>query len=172
MNVLSFPAPVVAAINGNAVAGGCLLSIACDRRVMTNDEVFRIGFNEIVKGIPLPAGPAELVRRHLKPGAFARTLSAACVVRPAEALKIGLVDRVEPSENVVVAALEMCAGLPGRSREEFREAKNARVAETLERVRERHASGSEPFVEDAQALLHGLKDRLMSKKADIPGNNP
>jgi enoyl-CoA hydratase len=55
-----FPAPMVAAIKGGAVAGGCGLACACDRRLITPDAV--IGATEVRVGVPLPAAALEILR--------------------------------------------------------------------------------------------------------------
>jgi len=64
-----FPKPVVAAINGHAIAGGCVLACCADRRIMANDGG-RIGVTELLVGVPFPALAFEILRfavpaRHL-----------------------------------------------------------------------------------------------------------
>lgn len=56
-----FPKPVVAAINGHAIAGGCILALACDHRIMVRDSA-RIGLNEVTFGASLFAGAVEMLR--------------------------------------------------------------------------------------------------------------
>ncbi len=51
--IFSYPKPVVAAVNGHAIAGGCVLACACDRRLMSN-EAGRIGVAELLVGVPFP----------------------------------------------------------------------------------------------------------------------
>ena len=59
-DALTFPKPVVAAVNGHAIAGGCILAAACDRRIMA-DGSGRIGIPELVVGVPFPALPLQIV---------------------------------------------------------------------------------------------------------------
>src|SRR5262249_44723026 len=61
LEVFAFPAPVVAAVNGHAVAGGCILALACDARV-TVERSIAIGLNEIRLGVPFPASALEIAR--------------------------------------------------------------------------------------------------------------
>ena len=59
--VFFHPKPVVAAINGHAIAGGCVLAACADRRIMANGSG-RIGVTEILVGVPFPALAFEIVR--------------------------------------------------------------------------------------------------------------
>src|SRR5207248_2211327 len=59
--VFSHPKPVVAAINGHAIAGGCILACACDRRLMVRDAG-RIGVPELLVGVAFPAVAMEIMR--------------------------------------------------------------------------------------------------------------
>ena len=59
--VFSHPAPVVAAINGHAIAGGCVLACAADKRLMARDGG-RIGVTELLVGVPFPPAAMEIMR--------------------------------------------------------------------------------------------------------------
>lgn len=59
--LFSYPKPIVAALNGHAVAGGCLLALTCDYRLMATGSC-KIGLNEITFGSGLPACAAEMLR--------------------------------------------------------------------------------------------------------------
>jgi len=61
LRLFTWPRPVVAAINGHAIAGGCALALACDVRIMARGE-FRMGLNEIELGLPLPISALEVAR--------------------------------------------------------------------------------------------------------------
>ena len=58
--LFSFPLPVVAAVNGAAIAGGCILACACDRRILV--EGGRIGASELLVGVPFPVSALEILR--------------------------------------------------------------------------------------------------------------
>ena len=63
--VFDHPRPTVAAINGHAIAGGCVLALACDARLMSAG---RIGLSELAVGVPFPVAALEIVRHALGPG--------------------------------------------------------------------------------------------------------
>ena len=92
------PKPVVAAVNGHAIAGGCVLACCADRRLMARDAG-RIGVTEILVGVPFPALAFEVVRFAVPPRYLPEfTLSGATYATDA-ALRRGWVDEVaEPAE--------------------------------------------------------------------------
>src|SRR5919106_6432262 len=57
---LTLPKPLVAAVNGHAIAGGCILAAACDHRIMTEGNG-RIGIPELAVGVPFPALPLQIM---------------------------------------------------------------------------------------------------------------
>ena len=100
--------PVVAAVNGHAIAGGCILTSACDHRVMNADHG-RIGVTELLVGVPFPVTPLEILRfavgtpRLKELTYFGRTYPAA------RALELGLVDEAVPAASVLERALAVAA---------------------------------------------------------------
>jgi enoyl-CoA hydratase len=71
--VFDHPAPVVAAINGHAIAGGCVLAMASDVRFMSGGT---IGLSELVVGVPLPVVALEICRYAMGPSAAQAVLQA------------------------------------------------------------------------------------------------
>src|SRR5262245_14622366 len=82
------PRPVVAAVNGHAIAGGCVLVAACDRRIMAAGT---IGVTELAVGVPFPTVPLEVLRHAVGP-ATADLVLTARTMTPEQALAVGLVD--------------------------------------------------------------------------------
>ena len=84
------PVPVAAAITGHSPAGGCVLALCCDYRVMA-EGAFRIGLNETRVGLVAPDGMQQLMRRVVGPRCAERLLVEGELVESARALQIGLV---------------------------------------------------------------------------------
>ncbi|KAF1686561.1 enoyl-CoA hydratase/isomerase family protein [Pseudoxanthomonas taiwanensis] len=101
--------PVVAAITGHAPAGGCVLSLCCDYRVMARSpdpaRPFTIGMNETQVGLAVPDGAQHLMRRVVGQHRAERLLVSGAMVPDEEALRIGLVDELATMEEVVPRAL-------------------------------------------------------------------
>jgi enoyl-CoA hydratase/carnithine racemase len=99
------PKPVIAAINGLALGGGTELALACDLRVMS--DTAEMGLTETALGIIPGAGGTQRLPRLVGKGAAKELIFTARRVSAAEALRIGLVNRVVPSDQVMAAAFEL-----------------------------------------------------------------
>lgn len=86
------PAPVVAYVNGHAIAGGCVLALCCDVRVMTAREGARIGLNEVALGLRFPPLTFAMARARLTAPNLERVLLEAALYRADEARHLGLID--------------------------------------------------------------------------------
>ena len=102
-DMVAFPKPLVAAVNGHAPAGGCVLAMCCDYRVMA-DGKGRIGLNEIAVGIVIPAPIVELARQVVGDARSAEMIYHAALLLPEEAAAFGLVQAVVPYEDLLAAA--------------------------------------------------------------------
>ncbi len=108
------PVPVVAAMAGHAPAGGCVLALCCDYRIMAEGP-FRIGLNETQVGLVAPEGIQALMQRVVGKHRSERLLVAGAMVESGEALRIGLVDELAAIEAVDTRArvwLEELLALP------------------------------------------------------------
>lgn len=97
------PVPVVAAIAGHAPAGGCVLALCCDYRIMASGP-FRIGLNETQVGLAAPEGIRRLMARVVGPYRAERLLVAGEMVEAERALAMGLVDELVDIDHVPVRA--------------------------------------------------------------------
>ena len=97
------PVPVVAAMAGHAPAGGCVLALCCDYRIMAEGP-FRIGLNETQVGLVAPEGIQALMARVVGPHRAERLLVAGAMPDAAEALRIGLVDELTGIDEVAIRA--------------------------------------------------------------------
>jgi enoyl-CoA hydratase/carnithine racemase len=103
--VARIPKPVVAAITGYALGGGCELALACDWRVLAEDA--RLGQPEIKLGIIPGAGGTQRLARLVGPAKAKDLIFSGRMVDAGEALRIGLADRVAPAGEVYATALEL-----------------------------------------------------------------
>lgn len=131
--LLTFPKPVVAAVNGHALAGGCIIAACCDHVVMA-DGTGRIGVTELVVGVPFPMLPLEIVRARLSARNARDLVYRARTVFPPEALALGLVDELAPAAEVMTRAVEAATRLSGIPAVSFALTKRAFVAPVLARV--------------------------------------
>jgi enoyl-CoA hydratase len=111
--VFFFPKPVVAAVNGHAIAGGCVLACCADKRIAANPGG-RIGVTELLVGVPFPALAFEIMRFATAPRYFADGILSGATFTPDAARERGLVDEVAEPAAVLdraIAAAQMLAAL-------------------------------------------------------------
>jgi enoyl-CoA hydratase len=102
---LTFPKPIVAAINGHAIAGGCILAAACDHRIMTEGNG-RIGIPELAVGVPFPALPLQIMSARVADGPLRDLVFTGRTVQVDEARTLGLVDEKCPAGMLMDRATE------------------------------------------------------------------
>jgi enoyl-CoA hydratase len=117
--VFDHPRPTVAAINGHAIAGGCVLALACDLRLMSGG---RIGLTELAVGVPFPTTALEIVRHALGSRAGQVLLGAQTETRE-RALALGMVGELTEPGELLPRALALATELAARSPESYRLAK-------------------------------------------------
>ena len=109
----AFPRPVVCAVNGHAIAGGLILALCGDWRVV--GSVGKFGLTELAAGVPYPAVASLVVRHELAAPVARQLMLKADLVDAAEAMRLGLFDERVPDEQVIDRALEVAgemAALP------------------------------------------------------------
>ena len=112
----SFPIPVIAAVNGFALGGGCELSMSCDIRICADTAVF--GQPEAGLGITPGFGGTQRLARLVGMGMAKQLVYSALNIKADEALRIGLVNAVYTQEELMPAALKLAGKI----------AKNAPIA--------------------------------------------
>ena len=118
----TFPIPVIAAVNGFALGGGCEIAMSCDIRICSDNAMF--GQPEVGLGITPGFGGTQRLARLVSPGMAKQLIYTARNIKAAEALRIGLVNQVVAAEvdeagnvtktaqeAVVAAAKKMAAGI-------------------------------------------------------------
>ncbi|KAL4836196.1 hypothetical protein H8958_014328 [Nasalis larvatus] len=100
---------LVSAINGACPAGGCLMTLTCDYRVLADNPRYCIGLNETQLGIVAPFWFKDTLENVIGHRAAERALQLGLLFPPAEALQVGIVDQVVPEEQVQSTALSAIA---------------------------------------------------------------
>ncbi len=112
----TFPIPVIAAVNGFALGGGCEISMSCDIRICSDNAMF--GQPEVGLGITPGFGGTQRLARIVGVGMAKQMIYTARNIKADEALRIGLVNAVYSQEELLPAAKKMASGI----------AKNAPIA--------------------------------------------
>jgi enoyl-CoA hydratase/carnithine racemase len=159
--------PVSAAITGHSPAGGAILALFCDWRVMARGD-FAIGLNEVRIGIAMPEVVAALAARTVGP----RTAETLCVsgrlVSPEQALEIGLVDALAAPERVVDEALSWCGLVlesPAAALAATRSTVRRDLVELVQSRRQRDIEllAERWFEPEVQATLHAVVAKLKGR---------
>jgi enoyl-CoA hydratase len=112
----TFPVPVIAAVNGFALGGGCELSMSCDIRICSDNAVF--GQPEVGLGITPGFGGTQRLARIVGVGMAKQMIYTARNIKADEAYRIGLVNAVYPQEELIATAEKLASSI----------AKNAPIA--------------------------------------------
>ncbi len=119
----TFPVPVIAAVNGYALGGGCELSMSCDIRICSDNAVF--GQPEVGLGITPGFGGTQRLARIVGVGKAKEMIYGARNIKAEEAYRIGLVNQVYPLEELMPAAKKLAAIIAGNAPIAVRSCKKA-----------------------------------------------
>ena len=103
----TFPIPVIAAVNGFALGGGCEISMSCDIRICSENAVF--GQPEVGLGITPGFGGTQRLARIVGTGKAKEMIYGARNIKAEEAYRIGLVNNVYPAEELMPAAKKLAS---------------------------------------------------------------
>lgn len=163
----NFPAPVIAAVNGYALGGGCELALSCDIRICSENAVF--GLPETGLGILPGFGGTQRLARLIGPGMAKEMIYTGRKLRAQDAWRIGLVNGVYPSEKLEEQADVLGAEIARRSFGAVRAAKKAvnggmdtKLAEGLEQENRLFASCFEQ--EDQRKRMGAFVDKRGGKR--------
>jgi enoyl-CoA hydratase/carnithine racemase len=121
-DLVSFPKPLVAAVNGHAPAGGCVLAMCCDYRFMAEGQG-RIGLNEVPVGIVLPKPIVELARHVLGDTRASDMIFHGALLFPEQAGSFGLVHATVPADQLLECAQDKLLSWLALPQEPWRQAK-------------------------------------------------
>ncbi len=118
-NMFTFPRPLVAAVNGHALAGGCVLTCGCDYRLMAAGSS-RIGAVEHLAGVPFPAWALELVRTGVNNQHLNEIVLKGTAFSADDGLAAGLIDEIVTPDDLLRRAIQIAkelARIPTRTYE-------------------------------------------------------
>ncbi len=113
LRVFTYEKPVVAAVNGHAIAGGLILALCCDYRVCV-DSGARFGLNEITIGFPIPSAIAQIVLYSLGTAIAQQVMTTGFLYEPRDAVRLGFFDESRETERLLSHCVEF-AGQYGPS---------------------------------------------------------
>ena len=157
--VFFHPKPEVAAINGHAIAGGCVLLCCADKRIAAR-ESGRIGVTELLVGVPFPAMAFEVMRFATAPKYFADVILSGATFPTDAALARGLVDEVvEPNALMerAIAAAQTLAALPPKTFAQTKQQIRQPVADRMRSDGPRVDAAAEQVWTSPETLAH-IKD--------------
>jgi enoyl-CoA hydratase/carnithine racemase len=134
--IFQFPKPVVAALNGHTIAGGCMLALACDYRLMVSEKA-RISLNEITFGSTVFAGSVQMLKYCLGEKKAESVLYRGAMYSVAEATGLGLIDEAASKDNLREAAQKVALGLADKDSRAFQSIKmllRSKVVEEIKRI--------------------------------------
>ncbi|HSU14917.1 enoyl-CoA hydratase/isomerase family protein [Longimicrobium sp.] len=134
VKLFAFPRPVVVAANGHAIAGGGVMVMAGDYRLMAEGRG-RLGVPELLVGVPFPAAALEAVRYAVPGDRIHSLVFTGRTFEPREALAERLVDEVVAADALMDRAREVAAQLAALAPDAFRLTKEYLRAPSLERIR-------------------------------------
>jgi len=165
--LMELPCPVVAGMSGHAIAGGFILSLAADFRIV-GDSRLKFGLSEVDLGVAVPAGTLALLSARVGHASALRLAAGGLLIIPQEARQIGFADElaIEPEERAISLARRLSAK-PGNGVGVTSRLFNRPLVSAM---RAAEAEGEEVFLDtwfsdEAQATLHALADKMSGKKA-------
>lgn len=160
---------LVSAINGASPAGGCLMALTCDYRIMADNPKYTIGLNESLLGIVAPFWLKDNFVNTIGHRAAERALQLGLLFPPAEALRLGVVDEVVPEDQLHSQAHSVMAqwlAIPDHSRQLTKSMMRKATADNLIKQREADIQNFVSFIsrESIQKSLHTYLEKLKQKK--------
>jgi len=160
----TYPGPTVAAVSGHAIAGGCLLAMACDRRVMARAGS-RLGLSEVNLGIPVPAGAVAMLLALYPTRSVEQLVLEGDGYGGERALELGLVERLAEASEVVEEALRLAKHLASRPAKAFQVAKGYLRAPLAREMQARDEAELETFLDCW--FLPETQDRIAALVAEM-----
>lgn len=160
----TFPKPMVAAMNGHAIAGGLVLAMAADHCLLAEGD-YKIGLTELDIGLPFPRAAFEILRCAMPAAAITRLAYSAGLIAPEEAFALGIGQQLVPAGELEERALAWLRPVAERPLQPFRLLKQWLRADSLSRIEgqsddERRALSAASGSEETRARLAAYAQRL------------
>lgn len=159
----------IAVINGNSPAGGCLMALSCDYRIMTENPKYSIGLNETLLGIVAPFWFRDTMINSIGNRATELSLQLGLMYSAPEALKIGLVDKLIPEDKIYETALNTMSrwlAVPDHARQLSKSIMRKATVDRLLTHRESDVQNFVSFIsrESIQKSLGKYMEKLKQRK--------
>ena len=141
-----YPKPIIAALNGHTIAGGCMLALACDKRVMVSGKA-KIALNEISFGSSVFAGSTEMLRFCVGGKNAAEILYSGAMYTAEEAKVLGLIDEVTAEKNLIREATKAASALSAKPGSAFASIKSLLRKSVAQEMRLKEKGSINEFVE-------------------------
>lgn len=161
IDLFSFPKPTIAAITGHAIAGGCILTLCCDYRIIAEGRKL-MGLNEVKLGVPVPY-PAACILPYLVGYRNAREMMyTGDFYSPEDAYSMGLVDEVVHIEQVKSRSIEKATTLSAGSAQAISQIKKRHIEPIRTQIEKRLTETEERFIDRwyAEDTRRNLKEAV------------
>ena len=163
LTLLTLPIPIIAVMPGHAIAGGCILALSCDYRLMAEGRKW-IGLNEVKLGLPVPYVAAVNLMNLVGYRIARDIMDTGDFYSPDQALECGLVDEVLPADQLLQSAIERLRKMLKNPSSSYALIKKTRVDPLADQIREGMEEIEREFIDcwnspQAQALLREAIDK-------------
>ena len=166
--LFTFPRPVIAAVNGHAIAGGCIFVFACDYRIMAEGSA-RLGVPELLVGVPFPPIVLEVLRFALPGEHIQELVYLGQTYAPEKALGFGLLDELVKAESMLERAKEVAHRLASLPMSAFEACKRQLRQPFIERAARYEAEDGARILEqwcspETHAFVRAYVEKTIRKK--------
>lgn len=158
------PLPTIAAVNGHAIAGGVILTLACDYRIGAEGE-YKIGLAELRVGVPFPVAAMSIVQSELSHKAARLMVLTARNMNPSDALSYGVLDELQPADLLVNRAIDVAREMAELPKASYGRIKRQLRARALGRIDDAISNRNEPMLESwlGDETLEAASEALKKK---------
>lgn len=158
LRLTRFPRPIIAAVNGYALGGGCELAMSCDIRIGSDKAKF--GMPEVGLGITPGFGGTQRLTRIVGMSTATELVLTGRTIDAQEALQIGLINHLYPADEMLEKAIELAALIASKPQVAVRQAKQAiRIGKQID------MSSAIAFESEAFGLCFSTEDQKDSMQA-------